>query len=127
MEIQRIDTYHDTRFTQKVLNQHGCFLVDGVPYEIEVLSDSEAMIRGKEPAVYPDLIDRFRFYTPHITRFYDGNHCVFKEFPAARLLTIPLDQIQSSQFYADEDKIAAISRFIFKADDIIIQVLPYQG
>ena len=34
MEILRIDTYADKRFSQKVLYQHGCFLVGGMPYEL---------------------------------------------------------------------------------------------
>ena len=124
MTITRIDTYQDNRFSQKVLCQHGCFLVDETPYEVEIISDSEAVIRGANPAVYAAIIDDFRFYTPHITRFYDGNRRIVKEFPAKRVFTLRLEQIQPSQFYVDEDKIAAISSFIHRPDDIIIQVLP---
>lgn len=124
MTITRIDTYQDKRFSQKVLCQHGCFLVDEAPYEVEIISDSEAVIRGTDPAVYAAIIDDFRFYTPHITRFYDGNRRIVKEFPAKRVFTLRLEQIQPSQFYVDEDKIAAISSFIHRPDDIIIQVLP---
>lgn len=141
MEIERIDTYEDSRFSQKILKQHGCFLVDGSPCEVEIISDFEAVIHGnfhgsfQEPfhgkslgelKVYYPLIDRFRFYTPHITRFYDENRRIIREFPAVQLLTLRLKQLQPSQFYVDKDKIAAVSNFIHKADDIIIQVLPYQ-
>ena len=38
-----------------------------------------------------------------------------------------VDQIQPSQFFVDEDKIAAISSFIQKPQDIIVQVLPHEG
>lgn len=124
MTITRIDTYQDNRFSQKVLCQHGCFLVDEAPYEVEIISDSEAVIRGADPAAYAAIIDDFHFYTPHITRFYDGNRRIVKEFPAKRVFTLRLEQIQPSQFYVDEDKIAAISSFIHRPDDIIIQVLP---
>ncbi len=126
MEIERIDTYEDSRFSQKVLQQHGCFLVDGAPCEVEIISDFEAVIHGKFED-FSSLIDQFRFYTPHITRFYDENRRIIRDFPAAQLLTLKLEQIQPSQFYVDKDKIAAISNFIHKAEDIIIQVLPYQG
>lgn len=126
MTITRIDTYQDNRFSQNVLYQHGCFLVDEVPYEVEIISDSEAVIRGADPAVYAAIIDDFRFYTPHITRFYDGNRLIVKEFPARQIFTLRLEQIQPSQFYVDEDKIAAISSFIHRPDDIIIQVLPHK-
>lgn len=126
MEIERIDTYEDSRFSQKVLQQHGCFLVDGAPCEVEIISDFEAVIHGKFEDFSP-LIDQFRFYTPHITRFYDESRRIIRGFPAAQLMTLKLEQIQPSQFYVDRDKIAAISNFIHKAEDIIIQVLPYQG
>nr|WP_304954903.1 hypothetical protein [uncultured Acetatifactor sp.] len=126
MTIKRIDTYQDNRFSQNVLYQHGCFLADEVPYEVEIISHSEAVIRGADPENYPAIIEDFRFYTPHITRFYDENRCIVKEFTARQILTLQLNQIQPSQFYVDEDKIAAISSFIQEPDDIIIQVLPHQ-
>lgn len=123
MNIKRINFYSDPRFTQEVLNQHGCFLVDGEPYEVEIISDSEAVIRGRDESIFPAVIDEFRFYTPHITRFYDENQRIIQEFPPVALLTIPLGDIQPSQFYIDEDKIAAIRSFIHSEEDIIIQVL----
>ena len=124
MEIKRINTYDDNRFSQIVLYQHGCFLVDGKPYEVEIISDYEAIISGVDQAVYAEIIEEFRFYTPHITRFYDRDGQIVKEYPCTQLLTLRLDQIQPSQFFVDEDKITAISSFIHKPQDIIIQVLP---
>lgn len=127
MEIKRINTYTDDRFSQKVLLQHGCFLVDEAPYEIEIISDFEAVSRGKNADVYLEVIEEFRFYTPHITRFLDCNGRVVKEYPSVQLLTLSLDQIQPSQFYVDEEKIAAVSSFIHDPKDIIIQVMPFEG
>ena len=127
MEIKRIDTYDDARFSKLVLLQHGCFLVDEVPYEVEIISENEAVIRGVDQTLFPMVIDEFRFYTPHIVRFYDNDRNVIKVFPNIELLKIPLDQIQPSQFYVDRDKIAAISNYIYEADDIVIQVMPYQN
>ena len=124
MEIKRINSYDDTRFSQTVLHQHGCFLADGKPYEMEIISDYEAIICGEDQTVYSEIIEEFRFYTPHITRFYNRDGQIVKEYPRAQLLTLCLDQIQPSQFFVDEDKIAAISSFIHKPQDIIIQVLP---
>ena len=62
MEIQRIDTYADSRFSECALFQHGCFLVEGKPYEIEIISDFEAVVRGEEKEVYLKIIEEFRFY-----------------------------------------------------------------
>lgn len=122
MNIERINTYQDTRFSQTALNQHGCFLADGEPYEIEILSSREAVIRGREEGVYPEIIEEFRFFTPHITMFYSENHTIIQEFPPAEFLTVSLKDIQPSQFYVDKDKIAAIESFIRSGMDIVIQV-----
>lgn len=51
---------------------------------------------------------------------------MIKEYPKVPLLTLFLDQIQPSQFYVDEDKLAAISTFIYQPEDIIIQVMPFE-
>lgn len=127
MEIQRIDTYDDSRFSHTVLHQHGCFLADGAPYEVEIISDYEAMIRGENQAAYTEIIKEFRFFAPHITRFYEKGGQIIREYPRVQLLTLYLDQVQPSQFLVDADKIAAISAFIQKPQDIIIQVLPHEN
>ena len=127
MEFQRINAYEDARFSKKVLFQHGCFLADDKPYEIEIISDSEAVVRGEDAAIYPQVIEEFRFYTPHITIFYNTERQVIKQYPAVQLLTILLKNIQPSQFYVDESKIAAVRTFLQKPEDIIIQVLPHDG
>ena len=51
MEIKRINTYTDDRFSQRVLLQHGCFLVAEDPYEIELISDYDAVNSGKDADV----------------------------------------------------------------------------
>lgn len=122
MNIERINTYRDARFSQAVLNQHGCFLVDADPYEVEIISRREAVIRGREAEAFPAVIEEFRFYTPHITSFYDVNHNIVKEFSPVPILKLNLEDIQPSQFYVDEDKISAIRGFIRAGEDIIIQV-----
>lgn len=127
MEIKRINTYEDARFSEKALYQHGCFLADGKPYEIEIISDSKAVVRGEDAAVYPQVIEKFRFYTPHITVFFNAEKQVIKQYPPVRLLTVPLEQIQPSQFFVDADKITAVSTFLQKPENIIIQVIPHNG
>ena len=127
MEIKRVNSYEDQRFSQKVLYQHGCFLVDGMPYEMEIISNFEAVIRGSDRNLYPQIIGEFRFYTPHITRFYDTDGCIVKEYPPVKRITLSLAEIQPSQFYVDRDKINAVSSFIREPRDIIIQVMPFEG
>lgn len=125
MNIERINSYHDPRFSQRVLNQHGCFLAEGEPYEVEIISDTEAMIRGENPELFPEIIEVFRFYTPHISVYYDENRRVVKHYPAESPLSIPISAIQPSQFYVDADKIQAVSSFIHRWEDIVIQVIPW--
>ncbi len=126
ISIKRIDTYKDKRFTQKILNQHGCFLVNDIPVEIEIISEFEAIIHGVDSMFYSELIEEFRFYTPHITCFYDEKGYKIKEYSRNQIITLKLNDIQPSQFYVDEDKVAAIDKFIQKPEDIIIPVLPYK-
>lgn len=125
MNIERINTYDDQRFSQRVRNQHGCFLVDGIPYEVEIISESEAVVRGEKAETYVELIEEFRFYTPHITRFYDSQRNVICEYPKAEIIDLALSQIQPSQFYVDTDKINAVSTFIHAPGDIIIPVMQH--
>ena len=121
MDIQRINHYTDPRFTLAALHQHGCYLVDGQIAEVLILSADTARVTG---ACCPELIEAFRYHAPHITRFVDAQGHTLADFPPRELLTLPLTDIQPSQFYVDEDKLAAVAEFIHTPEDIIIQVLP---
>lgn len=127
MEIQRINSYDDARFAKNVLYQHGGFLIDGEPCEVEIVSDFEAIVRGENPHAYQKAIEEFRFYAPHITTFYDSHKSILLALPQTERLTVSLDNIQPSQFFVDEEKIAAIRTFIHKPEDIVLQLLPYNG
>ncbi|MGN0755212.1 MAG: hypothetical protein ACI4ME_12220 [Aristaeellaceae bacterium] len=127
MDIKRLNSYSDARFSDLALRQHGCYLVDGLPCEVLILSQDTACITGASDNALPALIDAFRFHAPHITRFVDGEGRLLRRFPPRETLTISLDDIQPSQFYVDEEKLAAVSSFIHRPEDIIIQVLPHEG
>lgn len=127
MNVKRINTYQDPRFSQTVLRQHGAFVIEDEPYEIEIVSQFEAVVRGSKKAVYPRLIEEFRFYAPHITRFLRESGDVLAEFPPVNVFTLSLEDIQPSQFYVDQDKIAAVGTFLNRAEDIIVQVTPWDG
>ncbi len=127
MKIERIDHYDDPRFPQRSLYQHGCFLVDGEPCSFEIISDHEAVIFYQGAAKLSDLIDEFRFYTCHITTFYDSKRNIVAQHPPAKVFHVAIADIQPSQFYIDKDKIEAVNQFIFSADDIIIPVLPHDN
>ena len=124
--VRRIDSYEDNRFSKAALIQHGCFLIDDAPYEIEIISDSEGIVRGADDSLFSKIIDEFRFYAPHIYQFYNQSRELIKEFEPKRIFRVDLAQIQPSQFFVDKDKILSVSNFIRKPEDVIIQVLPYK-
>ena len=99
--VNRINTYTDSRFSKKVLNQHGAFLIGDEPYEVEIVSKTDAVIRGKNPNFYESVIENFRFYAEHITNFWDESNNLVKTYPAVELVRISIAEIQPSQFYVD--------------------------
>lgn len=127
MDVKRIDSYTDGRFSRTVLLQHGAYLVDGEPYEIEITGQRKAVVRGKSPAVFGELIESFRFHAPQITRFFGEDGGLAADFPQVQLVNIELDRIQPSQFFVDEEKLSAVRSFIRTAEDIVIQVLPWEN
>jgi hypothetical protein len=125
MSIERIDNYIDKRFSKKALYQHGAYLIDGEPYEVIIVSDIKAVVYGDDASQYLGLIDEFRFHAPHITEFVDRENRSIKNFPQNEILKIELDFIQPSQFFIDDEKLEAVSSFIRKPEDIVIQVIAY--
>lgn len=111
-DIQRVNSYDDPRFSQKVLCQHGAFLVNGEPYEVEILNRDSAVIRGTRPELYRGVVEDFRFFAGHISRFYNSTGELVQEFAPVELFSVKLDDIQPSQFYVDEEKLAAVRQFV---------------
>ena len=125
MDIQRIDDYTDRRFSKTVLNQHGAYLVDNEPYQVEITDAASAVLYGNDPAVFQTLIEKFRFHAPHIFKFYDPCGRRIAEYPAPVLLDVPLDSMQPPQFYVRAEKLKAVQTFIGKPEDVVVQVIPY--
>ena len=127
MDIQRIDTYRDSRFSQTVLNQHGAYLLDGEPYEVEITGRDQAVLRGRNREAFPELIESFRFHAPHIVCYYDEQGSLIASFPEPERIFIPLESVQPSQFYVDRTKLSAVGTFLSGGEDVVIQVLPWEG
>lgn len=127
MNITRINTYDDHRFSQEALNQHGCYLADGkVPIEIKIISQSEAVIIGDE-TYFDEVIDEFRFNAEHITKFYDESGELVKKFKDLELFKLDIDNIQPIQFFVDRDKLEAVRTFVTREEDVIIPVAKHEG
>lgn len=125
-EVNRVNSYTDVRYSQKILNQHGAFLVGEDPYEVEIISQTDAVVRGKKPDFYEAIIREFRFYAEHITRFWNESHDLIKEYPAIELVEIPIAEIQPSQFYVDESKMQAVRTFVASEQDLVIPLVRWK-
>ncbi len=122
--IKRIDSYDDDRFSNKALLSHCAFLIDGeIPCEVEIIGNNSAVIRGGAEEYYDELIEVFRFYAGHISKFYDGSDKLKKEFAPVKLFSVALSDIQPSQFYVDEEKLGAVKTFISSPEEIIIPLI----
>lgn len=94
LDIERINSYEDNRFSEKVLRQHGAFVVNGIFfYEVLITGTSEAVITGENRKYYEAVIEYFRFFAEHITTFRDVQGNMVKEFPKVELFEIPLKNI----------------------------------
>ncbi|MCM1050125.1 MAG: hypothetical protein NC433_17055 [Clostridiales bacterium] len=127
MEIQRINEYTDERFEAEVLQQHGAFLVDGQPCAFKILDENSAKVYYHDYTDMEEILDTFRFYTGHISRFYTKDGALLKEYENVKLFEMPLEQLQPSQFYVDKDKLQAVGSFIHEPNDIVIPVMKYEG
>lgn len=126
LEIQRINSYTDERFHENVLKQHGAFLVNQVlPYEVEITGKDSAVVRGEKEEYFAAVIEEFRFFAEHITKFYDKNNRLLKQYDEVPVFTVELAQIQPSQFYVDKEKKEAVASFVQSEEDVIVPVIPY--
>ena len=125
MKIQRIDSYTDSRFSERVLQQHGAFLAEEQPFSVEIISDREAVISGEPADFYPQVIEEFRFFAEHIACFYNERKQIVAQFPPVPLFEVELKDIQPSQFYVDEEKARAVSSFIHSGEDVIVPLMQY--
>lgn len=126
-KIRRIDTYDDERFDREVLNEHGCYIVQNkYPVEIKIISSYEAIIKGNKE-FFDGVIEEFRFYSKHITTFYDTDGNVVKCFDRIDIFKIEIDRIQPLQFFVDENKLNAVKTFVRKEEDVIIPLDIYDG
>lgn len=120
MKIERIDELHDGRFREAVLKQHGAFLVDGAPCEVEIIGERSAVIRSEGAIDLDALIAEFRFFAEHITEFYDECGALLRRLEPVELFEVDISAIQPSQFYVSEAKLEAVASFVHSGRDVIV-------
>lgn len=120
-KIQRINEYDDIRFPREVLIEHGAFLIDDkYKCSFKITSKNTATVEFDKEINIEEVIDEFRFYAEHITKFYDINNKIIKSFPSINIFKINIEDIQPSQFYVDKNKVESVSSFITNSNDIIV-------
>ena len=124
MEIRRIDGYDDPRFPRLALIQHGAFLAEGEPCWVEIVGPEAAIYHGK-PECAGEVIEAFRFYAEHISRFADGEGRMLAEFPPVAIFDVSMDRLQPSQFYVNRDKLEAVSTFVRVPEDVVLPLVRY--
>lgn len=125
-QIKRIDSYIDERFSTQVLHQHGAFVVNNsLVYEVEIISQNEAIIIRGDEKYYKEVIKEFRFFAEHITKFYDKEGNIVIEFKNIPTIDVLIDRIQPSQFYVDSTKKMAVESFINMEMDVILPLVEY--
>lgn len=129
MDIQRIDSYNDFRFSLEVLYQHGAFLADGAPWAFRIISDHEAVVSAEGLIVdaLAEVAEDFRFYARHITTFYDEAGTCLLKLPPVERREVEIDSLQPSQFSVDREKCAAVGEFLHGPADLVIPVLELDG
>lgn len=120
-KIERINEHNDTRFPRAVLLEHGAFLIDDkYKCSFKIIKENTAIVEFDKEVNIDEVIDEFRFYAEHITKFYDINNKLIKSFENINIFKVNIEDIQPSQFYVDKNKVEAASYFIKSSDDIII-------
>lgn len=124
ISIERINSYEDQRFSKNILLQHGAFVInEDFLYEIEIVDKDSAIVYGDNRRYFKEVIEEFHFYAEHISKFYDKNKKLIKEYEEVNTFYVDIRDIQPSQFYIDKTKKEAVSSFINKEDDIIVPLI----
>ena len=92
VDIVRINSYDDIRFSKTVLLQHGAYLISGEPYEVEIIGKDTALIRGASEENYYKLIKEFRFNAPQIVKFTDLSGSIIAEYPKEKIISVQINQ-----------------------------------
>ncbi len=120
--IKRIDSYNDSRFSRKVLNQHGAYTVNNVPCSFEVISKDEAIVDYSDRYL-DEAIELFRFYTGHVSTFYNKSMEVIAQFDPVSFRKVLIDDLQPSQFYVSQAKLDALSSWMDSGENIVVPIL----
>ncbi len=124
MKIQRINTYDDIRFNEEVLKQHGAFLIDDkYPCQFLIKDINSAIMYYHDYDNIEEIIEEFRFYTKHISKFYDSDGKLIKNYDDVKLFKVNINNLQPSQFYISSEKMNNIASWAKSNEHFIVPIL----
>ena len=127
MKIERVNSYDNSEFSNIALYQHGAFLIDDIPCEFVIVSKDTATITTLFNGDLTEVIEEFRFYAEHITKFVDNKGNVVKEYPTVDLFECSFEDLQPSQFYLSMEKAGFIETWLKSPEDVFIPATKYDG
>ena len=80
-------------------------------YEFEI-NGIEAKVKYDNILHIKDAINEFRKYNKHICRFYNDDRSFYLGFDEIQTFKLPVDILQPSKFFIDEDKYKAIEKYL---------------
>lgn len=122
MEIVRDRTNNNYSYKNKILG--NCFTItcdnQSFFYEFDI-HKNQALIITNDIKYIENAIDEFRKYNFNITTFYTKDKCFYKSFDEVFTFKLPINIIQPSQFFINEDKLLNIENNL-DFDDITLPV-----
>lgn len=107
----RIDNYYT--FDNKALGNCITIIDDNYTYHYEFeVNHNEAKIIYDGILHINDAIDFFRKYNKNVVRLYNEDRSFFKAFDDIFTFKLPLDILQPSKFFIDQDKYNAIEKYL---------------
>lgn len=128
--IKRIESLEEYPSADpQFVSRHTAFAANQSIISFEILNPEQAIIHcdkniPENTTLLEEIIQEFRFYSYHITRFLDEQHQLLKSFPPVKLTLAEIDSLQPSQFYVNQEKIAQCSGWIEDICHLIIPVYP---
>ncbi|WP_250228147.1 hypothetical protein [Anaeropeptidivorans aminofermentans] len=109
------------------MNQHGAFLIDETPCSFEIINMDTARISTLWQGSLDKIIDEFREFAGHITKFIDEENRMIQSFEAISLALIPIEKLQPSQFFVNTEKLNAINQWLLSKEQVIIPAVKSEG
>lgn len=129
MEIKRAEPGNTNIFPAEKLRYGGCcFYSDNreCTYFFDI-KGREAVLYADKPLYLDDVINEFLFYSNFVKRIYNPSGRLLHVNAAAALTRIRITDIQPSQFFINEQKLANCMTWITSFSDVYIPVAAVNG